>query len=364
MECLVLNKNFESILVLDSFESLIWTDRYNKYGDFEIYMPASIEIFDYLKEDYYLYNPDSEHMMIIEDTAIKSDSDDGDHLIINGRSLESLLYRRIIWKQTNLSGNFQNGLKQLIYDAIIDPEDESRKIPNFIFEESTDERITSLELEAQYTGDNLYDVISSNCIDKKIGFKIILNDDNQFVFSLYSGEDRSFSQDSNPFVIFSPNFENIINSDYKKTRNEYRNVTLIAGEGEGVDRKTSVIGNVSGIDRRELFTDARDISSKTDDGTLTNEQYIEKLNQRGIEELKKYEEDEVFEGKVETTQMFVYKKDFFIGDIVQLANGYGMEARSRISEMIFSQDENGESVYPTFEIVKDDEENEEEGGNE
>lgn len=361
MDCLVLNKNFEPIYILDSFESLIWTDRHNKYGDFEIYVPASTDIMNYLKEDYYLYNPNSDHMMIIEDFNIKSDVEDGDHLIVNGRSLESLLCRRIVWNQTNLSGNFQNGIKQLITDAIIDPTDETRKIENFIFEESSDERITSLELEAQYTGDNLYDVVSTNCIDKKIGFKIVLNSSNQFVFSLYCGEDRSFSQNSNPFVVFSPNFENIINSDYKKVRSEFRNVTLVAGEGEGSDRKMVTIGEATGLDRRELFTDARDISSNTDGGTLTPEEYNEKLNQRGNEELKKYKEDEIFEGKVETTQMFVYKEDFFIGDIVQLANSYGMESRSRIEEMIFSQDKDGESVYPTFEIVKDEEE---EGGNE
>ena len=36
MEILVLNTNFESVYIIDSCISMIWTDRYNEYGDFEI----------------------------------------------------------------------------------------------------------------------------------------------------------------------------------------------------------------------------------------------------------------------------------------------------------------------------------------
>ena len=36
MELLVLNTDYESIAVIDTYESFIWTDRYNSYGDFEI----------------------------------------------------------------------------------------------------------------------------------------------------------------------------------------------------------------------------------------------------------------------------------------------------------------------------------------
>ena len=38
MEIYVLNTNFESVAVVDEFESLIWTDRYDEAGDFELYM--------------------------------------------------------------------------------------------------------------------------------------------------------------------------------------------------------------------------------------------------------------------------------------------------------------------------------------
>ena len=49
-----------------------------------------------------------------------------------------------------------------------------------------------------------------------------------------------------------------------------------------------------------------------------------------------------------TCRQFVYKKDFNIGDVVQVVNEYGQEATSRVTEIVISQDENGESLNPTF----------------
>lgn len=180
---------------------------------------------------------------------------------VTGRSLESILDRRIVWGQKLLSGNLQNGIKTLLNENVISPSDSNRKIPNFIFKESTDPAITKLKLEAQYTGDNLYDVIQKICEEQGIGFKITLNDEKQFVFELYAGSDRSYDQTENPYVIFSPKFENIINSNYIESKASLKTVTLVGGEGEGADRRYTTVGGGSGLNRRELFTDARDISS-------------------------------------------------------------------------------------------------------
>ena len=259
MELFVLNADFESIAVIDTYESMIWTDRYNAYGDFEIYFAMDESLLEYIKEDYYLWLKESEHSMIIEDIKIDADTEEGNRLIVTGRSLESILERRIIWGQRIFSGNLQNAIQTMLNENIISPSVADRKIANFIFVPSTDSKITSLTIDNQYTGDDLYTVIKGLCEENNIGFKIVLTDDNQFAFSLYAGADRSYDQTENPYVVFSPNFENIINSNYFSSKAGYRNVTLVAGEGEGASRKTTVVGSASGLDRRELFTDARDI---------------------------------------------------------------------------------------------------------
>lgn len=355
MEILILNTKFESVHLVDTFKSMIWTDRYSAYGDFEIYFSMNPELLEFLKEDYYLWIKESEHCMIIEDLSIDSDVEEGNHIIVTGRSLESILERRIVWGQKVLTGNLQNAIQTLLNESIISPSIADRKIGNFIFEPSTDEKITKLAIDAQYTGDDLYSIISGLCAKNNIGFKIVLNDSNQFVFSLYAGVDRSYDQTENPYVIFSPNFENIINSNYFTSKANLRTVTLVAGEGEGVSRKTAIVGSGSGLDRRELFTDARDISSDTEGGTLSDAEYTAQLKTRGINSLAEHEANTAFEGEVEATQLFKYGEDFFIGDIVQIVNEYGHEGAAYISELIISQSEEGVSTYPTFKTISEKE---------
>lgn len=355
MDLLVLNKSLDVIAIVDVYESIIWTERYYEYGDFELYTAMTQDLLNYIKTDNYIQRVGSDRVMIIEEIRIDTDSETGNHITITGRSLESILDRRVIWSQTTISGNLQNGIKKLINENIISPSKEERKISNFIFKDSTDSQITGLTVEAQYTGDNLYDVISKVCEEKSIGFKVSLNENKQFVFELYAGADRSYEQTNYPYVVFSPNFDNIINSNYLESKENLKNVALVGGEGEGTARKYLAIGNTSGLDRRELFVDARDISSEGEDGeTLTTEQYNELLKQRGNEYLADYTDLVFFEGAVETNIMYKYGVDFFDGDIVQIANEYGHEAKVRILEVVISENEEGNSVYPTFKTITEE----------
>ena len=354
MELEVLDTNFSRIAIADSYESMIWTDRYNQYGDFELYLGMERSLLDVYKPDYYLVSDDSEYAMIIENTKITTSTEEGNHFIVTGRSLESILARRIVWTQTNIYGNLQNGVKKLINENIINPSLAARKISNFVFEESDDPVVTAASFdELQFTGETVYDAITKMCDAFDLGFKVTLNSDNQFVFKLYAGKDRSYKQDSLPYVVFSPTFENIINSDYYEAKENYCNVTLVAGEGEGAARTTRVVGDNTSteLNRRELFTDARDLSSNVDGGTLTPAQYQAVLQTRGEEKLKEVEIIKEFEGQVEPTQMYRYGEHFFMGDITELENEYGLETRVRVMEYIHSDSDQGIEEYPTFKVL-------------
>lgn len=360
MEILVLDEQFQTLYNLDVFESLIWTERYRGAGNFEFYSPVNDQIRQVVntvqtkmenKLDCYAWLKESKSAMIIDSLEIKTDVESGNHLIVSGRGLESILERRIIWEQTTLNGNLQNGIRKLIENAIISPKIADRKISNFLFSTSTNPYITGLSFRAQYTGDGLYDAVMIICEAYELGFDVILDQNNQFVFSLTYGEDRSYDQDKNPYVIFSPKYENIINSDYLESITTLKNVTLVAGEDEGVSRKTRIVGSASGLSRRELYTDARDIQSDVDGQKMADEEYNALLDQRGREKLAENVYTKVFTGETETTKTFVYGEDFFIGDIVQITNEYGMESKVRVSEVVRVQDTTGYSMYPTFQVI-------------
>lgn len=361
MEIFIMDENFKSLYNIDTFESLIWTERYNGCGNFEFYTPVNQSILQVVntiqkkleaKLDCYAWLKESGGTMIIEDLEITTDVEVGNHLIVSGRGLESLLERRIIWEQTALNGTLQNGVEKLLNESIINPKIAERKIPKFKFLASTNKSIQDLKLSAQYTGDNLYDVALQICDSNQLGFDVYLDMDNNFVFTLTIGEDRSYDQNDNPYVIFSPKYENIINSDYLESIRTLRNVALVAGEDQGVNRKTRVLGSVSGLARRELYVDARDIQSETSEGVIPENEYNAMLDQRGVEKMDEHTYTKVFTGEIEATKTFVYGSDFFKGDIVQIVNEYDMESKVRVSEVVIVQDTGGYSMYPTFQVVE------------
>ena len=363
----VFNKDFERIAICDDYESLIWTDRYNEPGDFELSFGMRKDLLDIYAPDNYLVSRDSEYTMIIEGYKIETDLEGGNHLIVRGRSLESVLCRRIVWKQTTVKGNLQRAVRRLIEENVTGRSNldiGNRRIPNFVFQENTDGAVDSLRIdETQFTGDVLYDALKAICDVHDVGFSLKKNERNEFIFQLYVGQDRAYNQPLNTYVVFSPNFDNLISSDYDEDKTKYCNVTLVAGEGEGNERKTTTVGDLEvwGLERRELFTDARDISSKTEDEegnsvTLDEAEYIKALKTRGLEKLKEAEIEKTFDGQVEATQQYKYGQDFFLGDLCQLENEYGQQTKVKVMEYIHSESTSGIEEYPTFKVVEEEEE--------
>jgi hypothetical protein len=375
MEAIVLDTNLDMVGIIDLYESFIWTDRYNKNGDFELKISAKDGLPEYIQKDYYLINPDSEHVMIIDSILLETDFEKGSFFTIKGKSLEYILNRRIVWKKTSFEAasvtdpkpNLQDGIKRLLTENVISPEIAARRIDNFEFEESTLNKITSLEFEAQYFGEDLYEIISKLCEENDIGFKITLTDDKKFVFKLYAGEDRSYGTDENPqifnpYVIFSPKFDNVINTSYLDSNSSFKNVTLVGGEaetndqGEEISRDTYVVTLADfsvGLNRREIFTNASSVTRNIDsEDALTEEQYQAHLRQAGIDTLIDNTITTIFESELEPKIMYIYGQDYFIGDIIQIENEYGQGGRAYISEFVTSCDTNGMSAYPTFETIQ------------
>jgi len=80
--------------------------------------------------------------------------------------------------------------------------------------------------------------------------------------------------------------------------------------------------------------------------------YAVYLLNRGYEKLAEYGEVTSFEGIVEPDSTFKYKEDYFLGDKVTVRNGYGIELKARITEIMEVFTEVGYSVEPKFEYLE------------
>lgn len=344
MNIYVLDKSLERVGVIDSYASIIWTNRYYTYGDFELYVRATTHLIDMLQEDFYLVREGYEdNAMIIESIQIQTDTENGNYLTIKGRCLKSIVYRRIIWEQTTLAGQIETCMSRLLSENVITPKLAIRKISNFIIQSMVK---TGIYMEGQYTGNNLGETLTEICQSYGVGWDIKLDlERKMFLFVLYMGTDRSYSQEIVPWVVFSNDYENLLTTNYTYDKSNYKNVARVAGEGEGVTRRFLTVGEASELTRRELFIDARDISSN--EGELNEAEYNAQLQQRGVEKLAEQTDAQNFEGET-VDYTYKYGEDYFLGDIVEVVNEYGMEARTRVIEVIESEDGSGKYTIPTF----------------
>lgn len=352
----VLNYKFEQVSLIDYFESAIWTDRYDDYGDFELYVPATDKVLQTFPEDYFLHYNRSDRLMVIENIELKTSVDDGDHFIISGSSMERLLNRRTIWRQTDINGNLQDSVERLLNENVIKPSDSARKINKFIFDKSTDPNVTKWKVTHQFTGDYLLDAIKTLCEEHDIGFKLIPNlDTGEMHFSLYYGANRSYDQVDNPYILFSPSLSNLSSSDYIRDFSKRANFAYVGGEGDGPARRFQTVqlkeGSASQWARRELFVDARNVQSRNGDQQIPDAQYNASLRSEGKKKLKENNKIEKFTSQVTLPENQQYDKEFFMGDLVTFTNNYGISSKARIIEYVRNQDKNGYKEYPTFEAV-------------
>ena len=355
----VLNSsNFSIEGVIDTYVSCIWRPSYSDIGDFELYLGASKEILDLLKINRYLVRTSDisvdaqgkstyQKVMIIKNIELITDVENGDFLSITGRELKYLLHQRIIWEQTNLTDTAENAIRTLVTENAIQPTDTNRVIPNLVLGASAG--LTD-SIEKQVTGEYLDETIIQICTTYSYGFDMYIYN-GYLVLIVYTGLDRSYDQTDRPYVVFSDDFENLYNTDYQIQTEEYANCTLVGGEGEGIERTyITVNSELSGLNRYETFTDARDISQNKDsEDEIPLQQYLQLLQERGRENLAEFQYTEGFSGEV-LDMAFKYGTDFDLGDIVTVINSYGISKNVRVLSAIESEDATGTKLLPQFNI--------------
>lgn len=390
MEIYVLDRLYNQVGIIDGFTSFIWAKRYIQFGDCELYISATRENIDLLKRGNFILRSDDNDMICrINSVELETNPETGDFLIVKGEDCRAILNQRIVWKQTTFKGQAGTFIGRLLDQNIIEPTNRVRAIHNFTRRAWTG-FVDNIDIQTTY--DPVGDKIIEVCQMFNYGSRVMWEDD-QFVFDLYKGTDRSYGQDVNPYVVFSPNFENLISTRYTMDSTGYYSIALVGGSGEGSNRisATAQIGDYVGIDRFEMFVDANDVSNEMTyedlialypNGTIATESnkvyysvsgekiatldsaskptqavlepapYNEMLAERGRERLAETGIVVTFDGEVEPNYSFQFGKDYFLGDIVTVMNEYGIEANARITEVVESFDETGHSIIPTFEYIE------------
>lgn len=339
---IIANDELTRIGMIDDYISFIWAARYYDIGDFELV--ARIEHISMLHIGYYVIRDDDTDVGIIEKISIEAREDGEEVIIASGRFLTSILARRVIAGQRYYNNSpVESIINSLIMRELGSLATDERMMSNVSF---TSE-VSCDSIAMQVTGTNLWTKISELCKTYGLGMKGSLSG-TDFVFTLYQGLDRTYGQTVNQPAIFSDKYESLASSEYEEDHSIMITDVLVAGEGEGSDRRMTWASDGSGatgLDRYEAFKDARNIQSNN--GAISDEDYLAQLEEAGTELLTKY--TQAFSGQVNFDTV-VYKTDVSLGDLCVIENErWGVSTNARLVEVIESTDESGMyTLTPTF----------------
>jgi hypothetical protein len=359
MEVYILDNLLRRVEIIDRFESLIWTERWASWGDFEMSIRSSFENRSLLKSGVQLALDRSYRVMTIE-TVEDDANDQGIKVLkIKGRSIEMLFEDRVTrssksslsafptWDITGTPGFVMRRLVQMtcvfgvmsIYDKIpFIIEGRHPSLPADTIAEPIDPITVNIEPKS------VYEAITSLSNTWTLGFRLLRDGDlSKLYFDVYSGVNRTSSQVIRPAVVFAPELDNLQNTTEMSTIEGAKNVAYVIAENGFMEVVALGVDiEVEGFERRVLVVNASDITlaagAPLDAAMLL----------RGKEALSEHRAFQAFDGEINQNSQYNYNVDYYLGDLVEIRNTDGIANHMRVTEQIFVHDKEGEREYPTL----------------
>jgi hypothetical protein len=350
MNIYVFDRSLNLIGIIDNFSSLRWHRCFNKYSEFELHLDLTADNLALLVRDNIICKSDStQEAAYIDYRGLDQDDTGKETLVIKGRFLKSYFDRRIIWTQELLNVAYEVAMRTLVKDQCITPTLTDRIIPNLQLG-ALKSYVGNVNYQVTYT--NLFDELINLTNLSNLGFRILLDTVNKKLnFDVYQGLDRTSGQSINPRCIFSTDFENVLTQSYVDSANNLSNVALVGGTGDGSARKLITVGSSVGLDRRELWVDAKEISNinSTDSSVIADAIYLPMLTAKGSADLALTGDIKTFDSKININSNLVYKTDYDLGDKVTcIKRKWGVTIDTVITEIEETYEEQGLQINITF----------------
>lgn len=263
--------------------------------------------------------------------------------VIRAQSLKAWFTQRLTFPPEHTaydskSGDAESVMRHYVVNNVIDPADEDRVLPGVVLEDNL-HRGDHIEWQSRYKV--LAEELEEIGFQSGLGWNIDIDYENErYIFRVLEGRNLVASQSELPPVICSPEFGTLGELRYTESELEYKNYAVVAGQGEGVERRIVHVGDCAGFERYELFVDARDVEEETYDDDETEpkprpeEEIVADLINRGEQKLKEHEQEIYVEGQTLSESRLVYEQDYDLGDVVTLQNkDWGITLDARITEV-------------------------------
>lgn len=331
---------YDQTAVIDSFKSLVVNRRFFSANDFELKLELSMDNLTNLKKGNAIRI--GSVFYYINFSGVENLSEGV--LTVKGVSFFGLLNQRIVWENYTKQARPEWISRDLLIRHVTNPSDTNRKLAQISVSDDLD--ITGTSILYQNSYGMVREAIES--LGKTHGFGFTEEYVDPFI--PHSKITFTTGKDLSDVVEFTTDAENVLSESYESSDYDERNVALVAGEGDGTARTLVTLGSEQGLNRKELYVDARDLQSeKEDDTTMTATEYSQALIERGESKLAEQQAILILDGDINVqNQLYEYEVDYDLGDTVRRSSPtFKLAYNAQITE-IQEIYENGLQIVPTF----------------
>ena len=311
----IFDLNLNLVAEIDDYESLYFSRLWYAIGEFSITMNANKRYAGELKRGriVLLKNyPDSVGIITQTKYTVAEGGRGSETITASGFELKHIFKWRIAIPPTGEARYMDFGIVETILKTFVAAQcgegaDAARRFPNFSITEDQG-RGGEYLLSARYSvvADELIDAVNATNVSPVLGLD---TDTRQIVFDVAVGVDRRRSQAVNARAIFTTDYDNVKSAEVTHSDVNYRSMLIVGGQGSGPSRtilRVALEAVTTGFGRRELWIDARDLSSTAD------------LLARGQQKAEAYSNQDYVDAVALAYASLKYRRDYDLGDLVSV----------------------------------------------
>lgn len=333
-----------------NFDSLVWTERYQTAGEFQLIVKDDISILTALPLDTLISHTDTKEVMIVENHEIDRDNKKKLVVTVSGRSFETFTENRLTTGSSTsletggvvnveaVTGTSENIAADLITTAFTPVPDQ---IPNISV--SIVVRVVDTTYSQVLKRGEIYARLLEYLQLGNYGIKIIrpVVAGSPMTFVIHDGLDLTET------VVFIAQNEDLDNAKYFWSKRGSKNYATVAAKNFVHEyRQRDLLSDVTGLDRRRLYVEASDLEGAyvfgSTDGVVAS---------RAQNELSFHPQITLLQGVVSKTAKSKFKINYDIGDLVTVFGEFGVSQPMRVTEHILTKDSAGIQGYPSLTIA-------------
>jgi hypothetical protein len=370
--------------VVEGYATMIWTERFDNPGDFEMKTSKIVETRNALPVGSLISLRDSYEVMFVENHSLTR-TDGVPELVLTGRTFETFLENRAMYgikygdAWATLQPYTDSELASLlVWNYLANPtgEDVTRpaqtidpliRVQNLVVTDSSPVvdtaaaqslsegevyarlrellKVAQLGVRTSRPHGTLGAVISFDAtrtatrgtVKKTMDLNVT-----ELAIDIYRGVDRRRNQTLSPPVVFRYDAGHFVDPNYVSSIQDYRNIVLAStSDGSSLVTLDPNALNTSGLNRRIIYIDG----GKRDPDAWYGA-FVSKVKHEAYTALHEHAKAHLFDGEIAPDIQYVYKRHYALGDMVTVIGESSFVQDMIVNEYIRIYTAEGENGYP------------------